>query len=248
MEEQVKGSRYWILDLFRTVLIVNMLVYHTLWDCVYIYQADWKWFHYKWEYVWQQSICWGFILLSGFCFGLSKHPIRNAFKIGLGGFVLTFLTVIFTPNRKVLFGILTFLSAAMVITSGMEKILKKIPFMIGIIGDFFLFLLFRYCKKGYLGIGGEKWIFLPSAWYANEFTAFLGFPPKGFQSVDYFSLFPWIFLFLTGYFGYEIVREKHWIKQHKNEDKKLYTWISEHSFFIYMIHQPIVYGLLRCFF
>ncbi|MBE6804995.1 MAG: DUF1624 domain-containing protein [Ruminococcaceae bacterium] len=78
------------------------------------------------------------------------------------------------------------------------------------------------------------------------FTAYLGFPPRWFLSADYFSLFPWMFLFLTGYFLYNIL-ENHGL------NKKLFTagrvepfaFIGKNSLIIYLLHQPVIYLILN---
>lgn len=42
-----------------------MISYHFLWDLVYLYNADIPWYKSHGAYIWQQSICWTFILLAG---------------------------------------------------------------------------------------------------------------------------------------------------------------------------------------
>ena len=51
-----------------------MIAYHACWDLVYLFHADWDWYRGTGAYIWQQSICWTFILLSGFCFSLGRRP------------------------------------------------------------------------------------------------------------------------------------------------------------------------------
>ena len=83
-------------------------------------------------------------------------------------------------------------------------------------------------NEGCLGFEGVRILALPEGLYRDLFTACLGFPPAGFHSTDYFSLFPWIFLFLTGYFLFLLRRE---------EPAAL-------RLAVYLLHQPLVYGLL----
>ena len=67
------GNRYHALDSLRGLLILNMIAYHALYDVVYILNIPIFWYTGQAGYIWQQSICWGFILLSGFCFRLSRR-------------------------------------------------------------------------------------------------------------------------------------------------------------------------------
>ena len=109
-----------------------------------------------------------------------------------------------------------------------------------------MFVVFRNVNQGYLGF--EEWTFLklPKVWYQNYITAFLGFPGDNFFSTDYFSLFPWIFLFLTGYFGYQWMQQKEKLKILNNIEINIpvVEWMGRNSLIVYMLHQPMVYGIL----
>ena len=51
------------------------------WDLVYLFEQDLPWFHSSLCYWWQQSICWRFIFLSGFCWPLGKRAVRRAVQV-----------------------------------------------------------------------------------------------------------------------------------------------------------------------
>lgn len=97
------------------------------------------------------------------------------------------------------FGVLTFLGSAMLLTGVLEPLLKKIPPAAGLAVSAVLFALTYHLDERWLGFGGLR-LALPDAWYANYFTAFFGFLPFDFYSTDYFALLPWLFLFWAGYF------------------------------------------------
>lgn len=61
---------------------------------------------------------------------------------------------------------------------------------------------------GYWGTEAFRLGEVPKSWYQGWISTFLGFPPEDFFSGDYFSLVPWMFLYLSGYFLYDIVIEK----------------------------------------
>ena len=63
MAEQIKKTRYALLDSLRGLLLLEMIVYHYLWDLVYLFEQELPWFHDDLFYWWQQSICWRFIFL-----------------------------------------------------------------------------------------------------------------------------------------------------------------------------------------
>ena len=53
----MKYIRYSLLDNLRGLTLISMVMYHTVWDMVYIYENDWDWFKGNQAYIWQQSIC-----------------------------------------------------------------------------------------------------------------------------------------------------------------------------------------------
>lgn len=115
-------KRYRILDEIRGVTICSMILYHTVWDLVYIFERNWSWFYSDLAYLWQQSICWCFIFLSGFCFSLGKKKIKRGLFILAAGILVTIVTCLITPSQRIFFGVLTLLGASMVIMFFGEKI------------------------------------------------------------------------------------------------------------------------------
>ena len=58
-------TRLHLLDALRGFLLLNMIAYHGLWNLVYLFGVDLLWYRTTPGYLWQQFICWSFILLSG---------------------------------------------------------------------------------------------------------------------------------------------------------------------------------------
>lgn len=231
------------LDTLRGVTILSMTAYHACWDLVYIFGADWPWYHGIGAYLWQQSICWTFILLSGYCWSLGRHRLRRGLLAVGGGALVSLATLLVMPEDPILFGVLTFLGSAALLLIPLERVLRRVPARAGLGGSFGLFLLLRDVNRGFLGFESIRLAALPAWLYHNMGTAFLGFPPEDFFSTDYFSLFPWLFLFLTGYFLYRALEGR----------KRGCVWewsvpvvstMGRHSLVIYLLHQPLVYGLL----
>ena len=63
-------NRYYFLDRLRGITVVSMVAYHGIWDLVHIFHINISWFNDVIGYIWQQSICYTFILLSGFCWSV----------------------------------------------------------------------------------------------------------------------------------------------------------------------------------
>lgn len=240
------STRCALLDELRGLDLISMMLYHGMWDLVYLFGVSAPWYGSWQGELWQQSICWVFLLLSGFCLPLGRHPVkRGAMVFGCGALV-TAVTLIFMPADAVWFGVLTLLGSAMIITGLLEKWLEKVPPVVGLAGSFFLFYFTRHAADGYLQLG--HWLItLPGFLYANYFTAYLGFYPFGFFSADYFPLIPWLFLFWTGFYLYHLVGKERLEPLHRSVCPPL-GWLGRNSLLLYLLHQPVIYGVLTVVF
>ena len=206
-------------DTLRGLTLVSMIVYHACWDLVYLYRLDWGWYRSFWAGIWQQSICCTFILLSGYCWQMGRHPLRR--------------------------GLMSFFGGAALLTIPLRPLLSRIPPRPGLALSFALFLVLRDVNKGFLGLAGVPLLYLPRNWYANTLSAGLGFPAPSFVSSDYFPLLPWLFLFWTGFYLYRLRPETPAVP-----DIRLpgIGAIGRRSLMVYLLHQPVIYGLLALIF
>lgn len=227
-------------DSLRGVTLASMIAYHACWDLVYLRGFDWDWYRGFGAYVWQQSICCTFILLSGFCWQMGHHPIRRGLMSFLGGAAVSLVTLVVMPSEPVRFGVLTFLGTAALLTVPLRRLLDRLPPRPGLGLSFALFLLTRDVNRGFLGFADVAVCRLPADWYANTLTAGLGFPAPGFVSSDYFSLLPWLFLFWTGYYLYKLRPAEPLLPDLR---LPVFAAMGQHSLLIYLLHQPLLYGL-----
>lgn len=241
-----KRERYHLLDGIRGVVLLSMIAYHFSWNMVYMYGAKWSWYHGTGAYIWQQSICWTFIILSGFCWSMGKQPVKRGLMVFGGGLLVTAVTLAVMPYNRVVFGVLTCIGSAMLLMIPLDRILRKIPPELGMLLSMALFVMTRNINSGFLGFEGWKLAALPRGWYRNLLTAYLGMPAADFYSTDYFSLIPWCFLFITGYFLYGICKKRNFF-QWKFLQKKipLFDFLGKHSLLVYLLHQPVLYLLLE---
>ena len=86
-------KRYFILDGIRGFAVINMIIYHFIWDLVYIFRFDIPWFESEISYIWQQFICYTFIFISGFCEPLGTRKLKRGIIIlGLGILISTIIS------------------------------------------------------------------------------------------------------------------------------------------------------------
>ncbi len=246
-------KRLHLIDEYRGFVVINMIIYHAIWDLVYMFGVDWQWYRSDMTFIWQQWGCWSFILVSGFCWQMSKKPLKRGLMVFAGGVVVSLVTIIFMPSSQVMFGVLTFLGSAMLLMIPIDLVCKKINTALGGMLSFALFAFTYSLNRGYVGFFKVELLELPREWYANLFTTYLGLPEAGFYSTDYFSLLPWLFLYITGYFFYNIVfgaksKEK---KENGSVIRILQKsvcpplgWVGRKSFIIYLLHQPVTYAIL----
>lgn len=256
-------QRYCILDEIRGITLCSMIVYHAVWDLVYIFGRNWEWYRSEFAYFWQQSICFSFILLSGFCFSLGKRKFRRGLLVFAAGILISLVTELFMPQNRVRFGVLTLLGSCILIVAAVEKVWERIrgqdkqmrtknnpgtgmP-ITGVVISILMFVLTRRINYGVLGFGDITVLRLSGKLYnMGEIGNYIGFTEPTFFSTDYFSLVPWIFLFLTGYYIYKWMERKSFLA-FLNKAPTLGTWwrpIGRHSLIIYLLHQPVIYGIL----
>lgn len=234
--------RYSLIDAIRAVAVVNMVAFHLCYNIFVVFGA-WTDFPVSTPIViWERFICCTFIIVSGVSLNFSKHGYRRGLIVSLCGIVVTLVTIWFMPEQTILYGVLTFLGAAMLLTFALRKALSRIPPIVGMIVFFLLFMLCYGIPYGYLGLFKLPLIRLPEGLYRFQWLAFFGFAPGDFSSADYFPFLQWIFLYLFGFMLWRWIRQKG-LDRFFCKKIPVLDFIGRHSLIIYMAHQPVLYGI-----
>ncbi len=241
-------ERYTIPDALRGFSLVSMIIYHAIWDLIYIFGISVPWYTSQGAYVWQQSICWTFIILSGFCWHFGRHKLKRGLIVMGCSAVISIVTLLIMPENAVRFGVLSLISAGTLLLIPLDKLLSKVNPTAGLFVSFLCFFLTRNVYYGYIGFESLDLIKLPTFLYRNSFTAWLGFPGADFNSTDYFPILPWIFLYIFGYFLYRLMKEKNMLPYLSVVSIPPLELIGRHSLIIYMLHQPVIYIILQIVF
>lgn len=240
-QSEIPKGRVRLLDMLRGFSVLGMVAYHTLFDIVWIFGHEIGWYMGWPGYVWQQSICWVFILVSGASLHYSRRPLKRALVVLGCGLVVSVVSIAAMPEQRVMWGILHMIGLAMLVSVPLRPLLEKINKWVGLALSFVLFVLTKTLPMGYIGVLDKPLWPLPEILYQTPFLFPLGFPSPGFFSGDYFPLIPWLFLFYTGWFGWSL------LKGHvplSTARPNLLEKVGRRSLIIYMVHQPIVYGIL----
>lgn len=241
-------GRYNALDALRGLLLINMVLYHALYDVVYIKGIPISWYTGPTGYVWQQSICWGFILLSGFCSRFSRRPLRHGLIILGAGLLVTLATYLAVPGQVILYGVLYLLGIAGLIQCATWWVwgrlkLPPCPAALGLIVFAALFFLTRGVPYGYLGFENIVLLRLPAWLYQSQWLALFGLPGPGFWSSDYFPLVPWLFLYLCGYFLWRLIGRRPRVMEKLRSGIAPLSFLGRHSLLIYLAHQPVLMAI-----
>ncbi len=234
MKEFIKGlfnkapkKRIWELDAFRGICIIGVVIIHVLFDMR-------EFFGLKFALpVWLEMVQrYGgilFIILSGICVTLGHHNIARGLIVAASALVITGVTVlVFDKSYWILFGVLHLLAFCMLTYS----IYRRIPWPV-ILGLGLAFIALGY--------------YFESLTVSNEYLFPLGLITKKFSAGDFFPIFPHLGFFMVGtVLGKTVYKNKETLFKKVNERFFLIRFLSfagRHSLLIYLIHQPIAFGL-----
>lgn len=226
--------RIWELDALRGVCILCVIVVHFLFDLSFFGGLDLTlpaWYVFIQEY--GGAI---FVVLSGVCVTLGSKSVRRGLIVFACGMLITAVTYgmyrlgMSGADVVVKFGVLHLLGVCMLVYPAFKKLPPAALALLGL-----AIAITGYAIRG---------VVVPQHWLFP-----LGLTYEGFTSSDYFPLFPQLGYFLIGAaIGKTAYREKKTLLPgsfQKTGIARFFCWCGRQSLFIYLLHQPIVYGLLE---
>ena len=247
MESETRGTRpealrLWEVDTIRGIAVVAMVCYHFIYDLAYFGAYSGNMYSSSWQLV-ARSIGSTFILVMGLSLTLRYHRLeseldrkqlflkylwRGAQLFGWG-LVITAVTYFVVGRSFVVFGILHLL--------GVSAILA------------FPFLRSRWASLAggivALGLG----IYLGDVKALSPWLLWLGVPQITRHMVDYYPVLPWFGFALVGvYLGFTLypggIRRYTIPDLSQRAPVRALAYLGRHSLAIYLIHQPILFGIL----
>ena len=165
-----------------------------------------------------------FVVIAGISARLSRSNLRRGIKTLLCAMAVTLAT--WLAGDPAWFGILHLLGCSMLIYAWLGPRLERLPEIPVLTVCLILFLaLHELCYSVRVTVPG-LWIF--------------GLRTRTFTSSDYYPLFPWLFLFLSGAIAGRRVKETSLALP----APAFLRWVGRHALWIYMIHQPVLLGLV----
>ncbi len=247
MHNKINSQRYYLIDSLRGFALLNMVIFHLLYDVFQIYGIDAQWCFQPLTIVWERFICISFIIISGISLNFSHNAYKRGIILNVLGFIITVVTFIVMPGETIWFGILNFLGCAMLILQPLRCYFDKISSVLGMAVSIVLFAVLYGVPNKFIGFFNIKLFDLPHFMYGVNWLSFLGFHSADFSSSDYFPIIPWIFLFFAGYFIWRLIKTV-------NADKyftfsvPILSTAGRYSLWIYLAHQPLILGILMLVF
>ena len=223
----VKG-RYYILDAYRGLCVLLMILHHGAFDLtIYGYLPVWLTVNPVMS-VLQPFFAGSFIVMSGASCRFSRSNLKKGIILALISACVSVVTYFFTPDMFISFGILHFLACASLIYHFLRRLFEKYEKYLGLLCLAVFFVLF-FIFPVYIGTDG---------------LAFLGFPTFSYASGDYYPILPWIFLFFFGAFWGGLIKEGRMPSFFYTFRCPFFEKIGKLSLIIYLAHQPLLYALV----
>ncbi len=241
-------KRIHLIDTIRGVIIIGVVGYHLLFDLVFIFGLNIPFLFYPFVNFVRDFGAGMLIFISGIACNLSHSNLKRGIQCLIVALLFSLVTRFVIPDEFIFFGVLHLLAICMIGYHLLRKFIDKIPVYAAPV--LFVIFLFLFCvPEGNFGFFGKAYFSLPEDFKGNVILYCLGFPWRnGIYSADYFPLIPWALLFLTG----NIIGR--YFKNGKGP-AFLYmdvcppvTFIGTKTLIIYVLHQPVVYGILNLIF
>ncbi len=238
-----KNNRVKFLDTLRGISIIYVVIYHFLYDII-LFGIKIPFFNsFLMETVHNLFLV-ILIMVSGICTAFSRNIFkRGAFIYALGG-VITFFTSVFMPENIIIFGVLSFFGISMLLYGIVKPLFDKIPWLFQFVLWALLAVVFwNFDEDGTINLFLIN-LKLPDFLYEIKYLYPLGIKSADFYSADYFPMIPWFFVFLCGTALSKPVLEKKAPEFFYKASFAPVDFLGRNSLAVYMLHQPVVYGIV----
>ncbi len=226
-------SRQTRLDALRGVAILMMVAFHTCYDLTHFGYAHFRMLEDPFWTTWRTLIVSCFVFLAGASQQLSLAGSQRSFytrlaQVGGCAVLVSLVTLALFGTRWIYFGVLHFFTLAALLT---RPVLSR-PAILGW-GGVGLLLLAQVLASPLMDSRPLNWIGLAAHKPATE---------------DYAPLVPWLGLYWLG--AWLQLRFPHWSGAQaltSARPTRLFALLGRHALLIYMLHQPLLFGLMSAF-
>lgn len=225
------------LDVARTVALICMAIYHFTVDLALFgvvapdrpFTGLFHWF--------AATIAGSFLFLSGASLSLAHDPAlrwrpwaKRLAQVAAGAALVSAATYADNPDNYVFFGILHMIAAASII--GLAFL--RTPVWLTLAAAALVFAAPQHLR---------------SSAFDAPWLLWLGLSPQIPRSIDFEPVFPWIAPFLLGLAAARAgLVQRLATRRAPGRMVRLLSWPGRHSLAIYLIHQPLLFGLIWLWF
>lgn len=217
-------NRIWELDFFRGIALAAMVYFHVVYDMKEFFNYPVVYLSGINYYIGKLSVIL-FILISGVSCSLSRSNMKRGLKLLGIALLVSLFSYLYNPDFVIKFGIIHFFAASLMLYPVLNKLNNIFLFLLGTLIIYLNTVLSR--------------ITVP-----NDYLFPFGVTSPGFVSSDYYSLIPWLGLFLYGMvLGRVLYKEKTSLFRFEIPNN-IISYLGRHTLVLYIIHQPIILALL----
>ncbi len=220
------------LDALRGAAIVAMVAYHFSFDLTFFRVARWDFYHDPSWLAARTMILSSFLLIAGASLALAcrNHAAPNRFWrhvgiIGACALAVSVSSYAQFPDSWIWFGVLHAIAASLVLA----RPLAGRPVLALVVGA--------------LVVAAGNLFAHPA--FDNRALGWIGFMTAKPRTEDYVPLFPWFGVLMLGVAaGHALIRTDFRPIAFAEKLPTWFRWLGRHSLAVYMIHQPLLIGIL----
>ena len=180
-----------------------------------------------------------FVVLSGVSANYSRNLFKGALRLAVCAVIITVGSIVFFGFESAIwFGMVHMLAVSwalygLIVKHGLEKYFDKVGLSVWMVIALMLYVLTQYWTPARLYLGSIE---IP--YY------FIGFTPADFTSLEFFGIIPWIFVFFCGVTLGKFMRDGFIAENTYKFRVPGVDIIGRNGMLIYLLHYPVVYGIL----
>ncbi len=218
------------LDALRGLAIVAMVAYHFCFDLAYFRVVAWNFYRDAFWLHSRTAILSSFLLIAGVSLMLAERAgggrfLRHVGRIAACALLVSAASYVVFPRSFIWFGVLHAIALSLVLV----RPLAMRPWIALAAG-------LAIVTAGNL---------VTSPLFDSRALGFLGFMTAKPVTEDYVPLFPWTGVMLVGVaLGHALARDDFRALAPLAHAPDVLPWLGRHSLAVYMLHQPLLFGLL----
>ena len=231
------NTRVRMLDILRGIAVIGMVLHHALVSYEIIFGKSIDLLYSEAFRIVQLLFVAVFLIVSGICTNYSRSVLKRGLTVFAAALVVSLATCVVLPavgfdGLNIYFGILHMFGLSMILYAFLRKYFEKVNPVVGAVFSAVLFIAY--------------YIFYRTEPTSSSYLLMIfGVLPENIGSYgDYYPLFPFFFLFITGTYIGKYVKNGAFPKWFYTSGCMPLEICGRYSLWIYILHQPVIFGLM----